>query len=81
MMQGRDYSKDFATDSIGYIINEAPLKKIGYKDPVGKPLTFWRNKGTIIGVMKDFHFNSLHEPIKPMILRLGENMMMVGLHW
>ena len=72
MAQGRDYSKDFATDSVGYIINEAALKIIGFKDPVGKPLTFWQKKGTIIGVLKDFHFNSLHTKINPMVLRLGE---------
>ena len=69
---GRDFSKDFPTDSVGYILNESALKIIGYKDPIGKPLTFWQKKGTIVGVMKDFHFNSLHTPINPLVLRLGE---------
>ncbi len=73
MAQGRDYSKDFATDSVGYIINESALKIIGFKDPLGKSLTFWQRKGTIIGVLKDFHFNSLHTKINPLVLRLGEN--------
>jgi putative ABC transport system permease protein len=73
MAQGRDYSKDFASDSVGYIINESALKIIGFKDPIGKPLTFWQKKGTIIGVLKDFHFNSLHTKINPMVLRLGED--------
>ena len=73
LAQGRDFSKDFATDSAGYILNESALKRIGYKNPVGKPLTFWGKKGTIIGVLKDFHFNSLHAPINPLVLRLGEN--------
>ena len=72
MLAGRDYSKDFPTDSVGYIINEAALKRIGYKNPIGQPLTFWRKKGTIIGVVKDFHFNSLHEQIRPLVLRAGE---------
>jgi predicted permease len=72
MLQGRDFSKDFATDSVGYILNEEALKKIGYKDPIGKPLTFWGREGTIIGVMQNFHFNSLHQPVQPMILRFGE---------
>jgi len=72
-VQGRDFSKEFATDSVGYIINEAALKKIGYKDPIGRPLTFWQKPGTIIGVLKDFHFNSMHEQINPLVLRLGEN--------
>lgn len=73
LAQGRDFSKDFATDSVGYVINEAALKRIGYKDPIGKRLTFWQKKGTIVGVLKDFHFNSLHTPINPLVLRLGED--------
>jgi hypothetical protein len=73
MAMGRDFSKDFATDSVGYVINETALKIIGYKDPVGKPLTQWKKKGTIIGVVKDFHFNSLQTAINPLVLRLGEN--------
>ena len=41
VLQGRDFSKDFATDSSNYILNEAALQRIGYKEPIGKPLTFW----------------------------------------
>lgn len=73
VIQGRDFSPDFATDSVNYLINEAAAKRIGYKDPVGKPLTFWRKPGVIVGVLEDFHFNSLHKPITPMILRLKES--------
>jgi putative ABC transport system permease protein len=72
LTDGRDFSKDFATDSVGYILNETAIKRIGYKDPVGKPFTMWQRKGTIIGVIKDFHFLSLHDPIQPLILHLGE---------
>jgi len=72
LAKGRDFSKAFATDSVGYIVNEEALKKISYKDPIGKRLTFWGKKGSIVGVVKDFHFASLHEPIKPLVIRLGE---------
>jgi putative ABC transport system permease protein len=72
MAQGRDYSRDFATDSVGYILNETALKRVGYKNPIGQPLTFWGKKGTIIGIVKDFHFTSLHEQIKPLVIRLDE---------
>ncbi|WP_336517715.1 ABC transporter permease [Pollutibacter soli] len=72
MIDGRDFSADFATDSVGYIINEAAAKIIKYDQPVGKWLTFWQKKGTIVGVLKDFHFTSLHEPIRPLVIRLGE---------
>ncbi|MDB4918516.1 ABC transporter permease [Mucilaginibacter sp.] len=72
LVSGRDFSRDFATDSVGYIINETSLKRIGYTNPIGKPFTMWGKKGTIVGVLKDFHFNSLHDPILPLIIRFGE---------
>jgi ABC-type antimicrobial peptide transport system permease subunit len=72
LLQGRDFSKEFA-DSSSYIINETALAKIGYKDPIGQPIEQWGRKGKIVGVLKDFHFNSFHTPIQPLILRLGEN--------
>jgi len=72
LMAGRDFSRDFPTDSAGYILNQAALKKIGYKNPIGQRLTFWGKKGKIVGVLKDFHYTSLHDPILPLIMRLGE---------
>ena len=72
LIQGRDFSKDFPTDSVGYILNETAVKITGYKKPIGKPFTFWEKKGTIVGVLKDFHFNSVHTPINPLVLSLGE---------
>jgi len=72
VLNGRDFSKDFVTDSVAYIVNEQAMKKIAYKDPIGKRLTFWGKKGTIVGVIKDFHFNSLRVPINSLVLRLGE---------
>ncbi len=73
MVQGRDFSKDFGSDSLSYLINETALKRIGYKDPIGRSFTMWGKKGKIVGILKDFHFNSLHNPIYPLIVRLREN--------
>ena len=70
ILAGRDFAEDMA-DSANYLINEQALRIIGYKDPIGMPLTFWGVKGTVIGVVKDFHFNSLHVPIEPLVLRLN----------
>jgi ABC-type antimicrobial peptide transport system permease subunit len=72
VLKGRDFSRDFPTDTAAYMLNEAALLKIGYKEPIGKRLTFWGKKGTIIGVVKDFHFSSLRQPINPLIIRFGE---------
>ncbi len=67
---GRDFDPSYSLDTMNYLVNEAAARKIGYQDPVGKELTMWGDKGTIIGVMKDFHHNSLKVPIEPLILRL-----------
>jgi len=70
LLAGRDFDPSYSLDTMNYLVNEAAARKIGYKDPVGKELTMWGDKGTIIGLMKDFHHNSLHVPIEPLILRL-----------
>ncbi len=72
IIAGRDFSEEFA-DSASYIINEKALQIIGYKDPIGMPLTFGSRKGTIVGVVKDFHFKSLHVPVEPLVLRLARS--------
>ncbi|MDB5091136.1 MAG: FtsX-like permease family protein, partial [Mucilaginibacter sp.] len=66
------FSKDFATDSAGYVVNEEAVRRLGYTSPIGRSLTIWGNKGKIIGVVKDFHSSSLHDKIKPLILYYGE---------
>lgn len=70
LVNGRDFDPSFGTDSINYLVNEAAARKIGYADPVGKELTMWGDKGQIIGLMKDYHHNSLHVPIEPLIVRM-----------
>jgi len=72
-IRGRDFSPAFGTDSSNYLINQAAAKRIGYKDPVGQPLTFWDKPGKIVGLIEDFHFNSLHKAITPMVIRLSAN--------
>ncbi|GAB4010034.1 ABC transporter permease [Spirosoma migulaei] len=73
LIRGRDFSPSFGTDSSNYLINQAAAKRIGYKDPIGQPLTFGKTPGKIVGLIEDFHFNSLHVPIRPLIIRLGEH--------
>ncbi|ANH81468.1 hypothetical protein A8C56_11180 [Niabella ginsenosidivorans] len=73
LLSGRDFSKDYGTDSVGFLLNETAVNKIGFKDPVGKTISWGSHEGHIIGVIKDFHFSSLHERIEPLIIRLDEN--------
>ena len=70
LIAGRDFDPSYSLDTMNYLVNEAAARKIGYRDPVGKELTMWGDKGTIIGLMKDFHHSSLKVPIEPLILRL-----------
>lgn len=80
--EGRDFSRSFPTDSGAYIINETAARIMGMQHPLGKEITFWNGKGKIIGVMKDFHFTSMHENISPLVMMLApreNNYMMLRL--
>ena len=70
-VKGRDFSIEFGQDSSNFLINETAARRIGYDDPLGKPLTLWGKPGTIVGIIEDFHTGSLHRPIEPMIARLN----------
>ena len=69
VVAGRSFQKNNPADSNTILVNEALVKEYGWADPIGKKLP-----GTypqqIIGVVKDFHFESLHNPIKPAVLAL-----------
>jgi putative ABC transport system permease protein len=69
---GRDFSANFA-DSTSYLLNETAVKKMGFQNPVGQTVSWGNHQGKVIGVMKDFHFNSMHQAIEPLIIRLDEN--------
>ena len=70
LKEGRTFSKAFTTDTANYIVNEEAARRIGLKPLVGQELTFWDKTGKIVGIMKDFHTQSLHAPIDPLIIRL-----------
>ncbi|HKP32093.1 MAG TPA: FtsX-like permease family protein, partial [Chitinophagaceae bacterium] len=71
MAEGRTFSKDFGSDSSGLIFNETAIKQMGLKNPVGTKVTMWGKEKTIVGVVKDFHFSSFHEPIAPIVFWLA----------
>jgi len=74
-ISGRNYSRNYITDSAqSMVINEAAARLFGYTDPaaaVGKKFGQWGRSGTIIGVVKDFNFRSLHQAVEPLTLRYG----------
>ena len=69
LVEGRNFSKEYSTDATqAYILNEEAIKKMRMQDPVGKQFSYGQRKGTIIGVLKNAHFRSLHVNIEPHVL-------------
>ncbi|MBX2874366.1 MAG: ABC transporter permease [Saprospiraceae bacterium] len=73
MAAGRTFSRAFGSDTTAIIFNEAAIKHMGLEDPVGMQLDMWGGSPEIIGVVKDFHFESLHEVVDPLIMYLGDH--------
>jgi putative ABC transport system permease protein len=81
VIQGRNFSKEFSTDIQGAVIlNQTAAKEIGYtpEEAIGKKLYRYRSatefvEKTIVGVVEDFHFKSLHRVIEPFLLMLAPN--------
>ena len=62
---GRSFSRDYGGDSSAVIFNQAAIDIMGVRDPIGKTVRLWGADRPIIGVAENFHFQSLHEAIKP----------------
>jgi ABC-type antimicrobial peptide transport system permease subunit len=72
LKEGRFFSSEFSTDTSAIVINEQAAKILGFKNPIGEILTTsYGSKLNIIGVVKDFHFKSLHYKIGPLIMIMG----------
>jgi putative ABC transport system permease protein len=79
MVKGRAFSRDFGTDSMAIVINETSASLLKFDDPIGKKLYTSSDGGqldlayTIIGVVKNFNFESLRQEVGPLAMRLGNN--------
>jgi putative ABC transport system permease protein len=76
MVQGRNFSHDFPTDSVGIILNESAARLLGFKEAVNRDLYSLDNFPApdlthlhVVGVVKDFNFNSLRDQVTPMAMR------------
>jgi putative ABC transport system permease protein len=77
LVAGRDFSKDYLSDIVkdttgNFLVNEEVVKIMGVNDGVGKNFSFMGFRGTIIGVMKNFHFKGADQPIEPIAFALTE---------
>lgn len=66
MIDGRTFSDNFGSDSTKVIFNEAGIKIMGLKNPIGKVFNLWGKDLQIIGIVRNVHFESMHEIVKPM---------------
>lgn len=68
VVAGRNFSKEFATDSSAFLINATAAAALGWDEPLGKHLSMGDfYKGPVIGVVEDFHFESFHHEVKPIL--------------
>ena len=71
IVAGRDFSRDFSTDTGAFLLNEAAVKALSFKandDAIGKDFGYGNRTGKVIGVFNDFHFESMHQKIVPLVL-------------
>ena len=68
MAAGRSFSKDFGSDNSKIILNESAVNAMHLKKPIGTNIKLFDQKMQIIGVVKNFHFESLHEVVKPLFI-------------
>lgn len=68
MKEGRSFTNDFGFDRYNFILNETAVKELGLIDPIGQQICCMNITGSIIGVVEDYHYHSLHDRIEPLIL-------------
>ena len=73
LTSGREFSQKFPNDTANILLNEAAVKMMGLKKPMGQTVTFWGFKLTVIGIVKDFVVESAYQKVAPMIFHLGTN--------
>jgi putative ABC transport system permease protein len=73
IVEGRNFSREYGADAEGaFLVNEAAVKAAGWDVPMEHSLTHWSGEtGPIVGVMKNFHLQSLHSPIEPLYFFLA----------
>ncbi|MBP9924613.1 MAG: ABC transporter permease [Cyclobacteriaceae bacterium] len=73
LLEGRDFSEDFKSDTASILINKAALNLMNLPDPIGTELDLWGGKRKLIGVVDDVLMGSPYEPVKPMFVVLDPN--------
>ncbi len=72
--QGRDFSRSFVTDTAGMLLNESAAKLMGFKNPVGEIIRFYKKSYVVVGVVKNLVMQSPYMPVQPTLF-------MLNYHW
>jgi len=76
LAEGRNFSRDFLSDSTAMLVNQAVVEEMGWENPIGEELISFNGPTpmelTVVGVLKDFHFESLRDQVRPLMIRLGD---------
>jgi putative ABC transport system permease protein len=76
ILAGRGFSREFTTDTSAFLINEAAARVLGFKtnqEAIGKNFGYGNRNGKLVGVFNDFHFESMHQKITPLVLLIPLN--------
>ena len=80
LAQGRNFSKAFSTENSSVLLNEAAVRTYGFKNPIGQQISTVgdgsegsKHTYTVVGVVKDFHFESMHQHIAPLVIFYGKD--------
>ncbi len=74
LLEGRDFSTEHPADSANFILNESAVQLMDLETPyVGQRMTAWQQEGQIVGVVKDFNFSTLKEPVEPLVLTMSNS--------
>lgn len=71
LISGREFSPKFPNDTSHILLNEAAVKMMGLKNPLGKIVTFWGSKLAVVGIVEDFVVESAYQKVAPMIFHLA----------
>lgn len=76
LKEGRFFSREFGTDSLAAVLNEAAVKEYGFQNPIGEELLDFNSETPetlhIVGVVKDFNFETLHNQVRPLVIRMTD---------
>jgi ABC-type antimicrobial peptide transport system permease subunit len=71
LADGRDFSRDFADEKTKILFNEAAIKAMGLENPVGEQIDFWGESREVIGIVENFHFETLHQAVHPLVIQFS----------